>query len=121
MAIRQRDLSQLLQNAIRWARGAEPPPVTVDGEGMIEIVAWETEPGYALHLLNYNNPNMTRAFMTRLSRIGAQPVAFQVAPGRAIRSVRTLRDNRSLSFIQRERIVRFEVPSIDDYEVATLT
>ena len=115
------DLSQLLQNAIRWARGAEPPPVTVDGEGMIEIVAWETEPGYALHLLNYNNPNMTRAFMTRLSRIGAQQVAFQVAPGRAIRSVRTLRGNRSLSFTQRERIVRFEVPSIDDYEVAALT
>lgn len=51
-------MSQLLQNAISWVRGP-PSLVSITGEGLIEVFAWETEPGYALPLLNYTNPNMT--------------------------------------------------------------
>ncbi len=114
------DLSRLLRNAIRWARGDEPAPVAVSGDGMAEIVAWETEDGYALHLLNYNNPNMTRAFMTETSPLGRQQVSLQVAPDRAIKEVRALRTDRRLPFTQRGRTVRFDVPSVADYEVAVL-
>ena len=67
------DLSQLLQNAIHWVQGPERPQVSVRGEGVVELIVWETEAGYALHLLNYTNPNMTRGFVrrfypTRISR-----------------------------------------------------
>ena len=35
------DLARLLQNSIRWVAGANPP-VTIEGEGVIETFAWET-------------------------------------------------------------------------------
>ncbi len=56
------DLSRLLQNSIRWVAGSAPP-VTVQGKGLIEVFAWETEPGFAVHVLNYNNPNAHRGWM----------------------------------------------------------
>ena len=38
------DLARLLQNSIRWVAGANPP-VTIEGEGVIETFAWETAGG----------------------------------------------------------------------------
>jgi hypothetical protein len=115
------DLGRLIADAVRWLRGADPPPVTVDGEGILEAFAWETEPGYALHLLNYTNPNMTRAFVRRFYPVGRQAVRFDVAEGRRIGGVEALRAGRPLPFRQEGRSVRFEVPGVVDYEVVALT
>jgi hypothetical protein len=115
------DLSLLLQNTVRWVRGDVSQPARVSGEGVIEIFAWETEPGYALHLLNYTNPNMTRGFIRRFYPIAPQQVEFDVAPGKTISQVRALRAGRSLSYKQTGRTVSFEVASVTDYEVIALT
>ena len=115
------DLSQLIQNSVRWVLGDARSPVAVIGEGMAELFAWETEPGYALHIVNYNNPNMTRGFLRRFYAIGPQKVEFNVAAGRRISRARALRAARDLSFRQTERTVRLEIPSILDYEVIALT
>jgi Hypothetical glycosyl hydrolase 6 len=115
------DLSQLIQNSVRWTLGDERQPVSVAGEGMTEIFAWETEPGYALHILNYNNPNMTRGFLRRFYAIGPQRVEFDVAAGKKISGVRALRAGRVLPFKQSGRTVSFEAPSVVDYEVIALT
>jgi len=115
------DLSQLIQNAARWISGDARPSVSVSGEGVVEIFAWETEPGYALHILNYTNPNMTRGFLRRFYAIGPLKVEFTTAAKRKINSVRALRAGRDLSFKQSDGTVRFEVPAVDDYEVIALT
>jgi hypothetical protein len=115
------DLSRLLQNAVRWVLGDAPQPVTAAGEGMLELFAWETEPGYALHLLNYNNPNMTRGFVRRHYPLGPQRVTFRTGDGRTVRRVRALRAGRDLDFKQEGRVVAFEVPAVVDYEVVALT
>ncbi len=115
------DLSALLQNTIRWLAGRAGPPVSVTGEGIIELFAWETEPGYALHILNYTNPNMTRGFIRRFYLIGAQTVDFDVADGKKISRVRALRSGQPLAFHQTSRTVHFEVPTVTDYEVVALT
>lgn len=115
------DLSRLIQNAVNWVRGDGRPPVTVNGEGVAELFAWETEPGYALHVLNYTNPNMTRGFLRRFYTIGPQQVDFDVAPGRLISGVRALRADKTLPFKQTEQTVSFEIPSVLDYEVVALT
>lgn len=115
------DLGQLIQNSIRWVLGETHRPVSVTGEGVVELFAWETEPGYALHILNYTNPNMTRGFIRRFYAIGPQKVQFEVAPAKRIASVRALRAQRSLPFKQTGQTVRFEVPTVVDYEVIALT
>ena len=50
------DLLRLMHNTIRWLTRDERI-VHVEGEGFLEMFAWETAPGYAVHLLNYTNPN----------------------------------------------------------------
>ena len=115
------DLAQVLQNTVRWLLRDAPAPVSIAGDGIVEAFAWETEPGYALHVLNYTNPNMTRAFVRRFYPIGAQHVKFAVAPGRRISAVRALRAGQALRFGQRDTIVEFDIPSVVDYEVVALT
>src|SRR5256714_13850669 len=79
------DLSQLLQNAMNWVRGPEPM-ASITGDGIVEAFAWETEPGYALHLLNYTNPNMKHGALRRSYPIGPQQVRLQVGRERSIKS-----------------------------------
>ena len=112
------DLGRLLQETIRWLRGENAPPVTVRGDGLVEIFAWETEPGYALHLLNYTNPNAMRGPFRRFYPIGGQQVEFHAA--KPIKSVRALRAGQPLAFDQRGPTVTFTVPAVEDYEVISL-
>jgi len=109
----------LLQNAVKWVQG-DDPVVSISGDGIIEAFAWETEPGYALHLLNYTNPNMTHGAIRHTYALGPQQVRFRVSRGGSIKSVRSLRSSANLSFQQQSDIVSFEVPGIADYEVISL-
>ena len=115
------DLSHLLQNTVRWLRGNRTVPVTIEGDGLLEAFAWETEPGYALHLLNYTTPNLTWGLVERSYAIGPQRVRFEIAPGRTLSRVEALRSGRVLPFQQDGTAVRFEVASVVDYEVVALT
>lgn len=113
------DLSHLLQNAINWVRGSDPA-VSVTGAGLIETFAWQTESGYALHILNYTNPNATHGYIRRAYAIGPQQVKFRTDRD-VIKSARALRSRVPLKFHQLDGIVNFEIPDIDDYEVVALT
>jgi hypothetical protein len=114
------DLSRLLQNSIRWVvRGRAP--ITVSGEGVVEMFAWETDPGYALHILNYNNPNLFKGWFRQSDPIGAQTVRMQVAGGTRIAKVELLRAEKQVEFQQDATGVEFVIPGVNDYEVAALT
>jgi hypothetical protein len=52
--------------------------VHVQGEGLMEVIAWETEPGFAVHMLNYNGPNAFRGRMRRPVTLGNQSVRVQL-------------------------------------------
>ena len=113
------DLGRVIQNAVRWLRGGSTPPVFVTGDGLVEVFAWETEPGYALHVLNYSNPNTLRGQLRRFYPIGAQQVEFRTS--RQIASVRALAAGTALQFHQEGDRVSFEIPAVRDYEVIALT
>lgn len=113
------DMSKLLQNSVRWMM-KDNFNITVEGEGYVEIFAWETEPGFALHVLNYNNPNMTKASIRKTYPIGEQKVRMELAKSIHISRVGLLRADTTLSFKQSDNIIEFVIPSIHDFEIAVL-
>jgi hypothetical protein len=115
------DFSQLIINSVHWLMDGQQLPATVEGTGMLELFAWETDPGFALHILNYTNPGLSRPFISQFYPTGSLQGRFQVPDGRKITSVRALRALRNLPFKQIEGTVTFDVPSVLDYEVIALT
>jgi hypothetical protein len=71
------DLSGLLINAVRWIMKEPAAPASLQGNGSLETFAWETEPGFALHILNYSNPNALRPFVSQLYPVGPLQAEFR--------------------------------------------
>jgi hypothetical protein len=113
------DLSLLLDNSIRWVLRGQSP-VSVTGDGVVELFAWETEPGYAVHVLNYNNPNLHRGWLRKQYPVGAQHVRIDIPAGKRITRVELLRAERTVPFKRQGAAVEFDIPRVDDYEVAAL-
>ena len=113
------DLSNLLQQSVKWMMNGKSG-LTVEGEGNIEIFAWETEPGFALHILNYNNPNMTRPSIRKFYPIGEQKVRMELPRGVKISKASLLRAGTPLPFKQSENTVEFVISTVVDFEVAAL-
>jgi hypothetical protein len=114
------DLSRLLQNTIRWVAG-DGAPVRIEGDGLIEAFAWETQPGFAVHVLNYANPNTHRGWLREFYPIGEQRVRLQLPAGRGVKRVALLRAEKVIPFKVSGDVVEFAIPSVEDYEVAALT
>ena len=112
------DLARLLQNSIGWAAGGGAAPVTVEGEGVIEAFAWETEAGFTVHVLNYTNPAMHRGWLRTYYPIGAQKVKMALPRGRKVTRVDLLRTERQIPFSGGAGTVEFTIPRVEDYEIA---
>lgn len=113
------DLARLLQNSIRWVAGANPP-VTIEGEGVLETFAWETQAGFAVHVLNYTNPAMHRGWIRNFYPIGPQKVRMTLSAGRRITRVELLRAETNIPFRSAGGAVEFTIPRVVDYEVAAI-
>ncbi|HMF71576.1 MAG TPA: hypothetical protein VK616_08880 [Flavitalea sp.] len=113
------DMSKLIQQAVKWML-KDNTVVEVKGEGYIEVFAWETEPGFAVLILNYNNPNMTRSSLRGYNKIGPQRVKIELPAGAKIKRAEMLRSSTALVFRQTGNFVEFTIPSITDFEIAAL-
>jgi hypothetical protein len=113
------DLARLLQNSVDWLT-REARPVEVKGEGLIECFAWETPAGYAVHLLNYTNPNLHRGWLRRHYPIGEQTVRLALPANGSVARVELLRAEREIAFKMNGTTLEFTVPGINDYEVAAV-
>jgi hypothetical protein len=113
------DLARLLQNAIRWVAGATQP-ATISGDGVVETFVWETQAGFAVHVLNYTNPAMHRGWIRKFYPIGGQKVKMSLPPGRHVTRVELLRAEKDIPFTGGAGTVEFTIPSVLDYEVAAL-
>jgi len=112
------DLERLLVNSVRWVMNEAG--VRVAGEGMAEVFAWETEPGFALHMVNYNGPNALRGRMRKPLPLGPQKVRMELPRDVTIKSAALLRAETPLQVQQRGRIVEFTIPAVNLYEVVVL-
>lgn len=113
------DLSSLLQNTVKWIL-KEERPATIQGAGLIETFAYETEPGFALHILNYTNPNLHRGTIREFYPIGPQSVRFEIPDGSAVSRVQLLKVEMDIPFKRVNSAIEFTIPSITEYEVAAI-
>jgi len=113
------DLSRLLQNSIRWVAGGGAP-VAIEGDGVIEAFAWETEAGFAVHILNYTNPNMHRGWIRAFYPIGPQKVRMKLPAGARVTRVELLKAETDIPFRVTGGAVEFTIPKVLDYEVAAV-
>ncbi len=114
------DLLRLLHNTIRWITRDEQL-LHVEGDGFLELFAWETSPGYAIHLLNYTNPNAHHGWLESTYSLGPQTVSMTLPSGVRVKSVELLRAEQSIPFAFESQLLRFTIPRLDDYEVAAIT
>ncbi|HLJ15506.1 MAG TPA: alpha-amylase family protein [Bryobacteraceae bacterium] len=113
------DLSRLLCNAIRWML-RDAAPVTVTGEGMVELFAWKTQPGFAVHILNYNNPDMQRGWFTHAYPLPPQKLRFELPPGARVSTARLLRSSAELTLSRSGNSIEVTIPRVTDYEVVAI-
>lgn len=114
------DLLRLLHNTIRWLTGGESV-VHVEGPGLLEMLCWETNPGYAVHLLNYTNPDAQHGWLESIDPVGAQTVTMKLPPNIRARSVELLHAEQAIHYDQQDQVLRFTVPGVESYEVAAIT
>src|SRR5581483_11786591 len=113
------DLARLLRNAIAWVAGGAAP-AAVEGQGLVETFAWETDAGFAVHVLNYTNPAAHRGWIREFYPIGEQRVRLTLPAGRRVQRVELLRAERDVPFREANGAVSFAIPSVLDYEVAAI-
>ena len=104
------DLARLLQNAIRWVAGAAQP-VALSGEGVVETFAWETQAGFAVHVLNYTNPAMHRGWIRQFYPIGPQKIKMLLPQGRRVTRVELLRAEKNIPYTQSPGVIEFTIPT----------
>lgn len=114
------DLLRLLHNTIRWITQHEAV-VQVDGEGFLELFAWETMPGYAIHLLNYTNPNAHHGWLSTVYPLGPQTIRMMLPNGVKVTAVDLLCSDRTIPFRLDGSVLCFTIPGVDDYEIAAVT
>jgi hypothetical protein len=113
-------LLRLLHNTIRWVTHDERL-ISVEGPGFIEMFCWETDPGYAIHLLNYSNANAFHGWMQSAQPLGEQRVGMKLPAGARVKSVELLRAEKAVPFEQDGQELRMRIPAVGDYEVAAIT
>jgi hypothetical protein len=113
------DLARLLLNSIAWVAGATQT-VKIEGEGTIESFARETEPEFAVHILNYTNLAMHRGWMRDFFPVREQKVRMVLPPNRRVSRVELLRAETTIPFRMNGGTIEFTVPRVVDYEVAAI-
>jgi hypothetical protein len=110
------DHLRLLQNAIRWAAN-EPPPVVVEGPGLIDVTVWKQRDSMTIHLVNLTNPMMMKGPLREVIPLGPQRVQVRLPASTGVKQVQLLTAGSRLPVQQAGGVLTVTVPSIDVHEV----
>ena len=113
------DLGRQITNAVRWLL-KDTNIVDVHGDGLIEVTAWETQPGYAFHLLNYTGANAFRGHMRKPATLTDQRLEIRLPDAKKIKKASLLHAGMPIVFRQNGNRVALTVPRVELYEVVAL-
>lgn len=113
------DHAKLLKNSIQWATN-EPPPVTVEGPGILDVTAWSQQDSMTVHLVNLTNPMMMKGPIREIIPLPGQRVQARIPGNRRAAKVRLLVSNRPVPFRENNGSIDLEVPAIGLHEVVAI-
>ena len=113
------DHGKLLRNAVEWATN-EPPFVTVEGKGILDVALWEQEKSMTLHLVNLTNPMMLKGPVREIVPISAQKISLRIPAGRRVSRVHLLVAAREIPYRTERDTIFLETPPIGLHEVVAL-
>jgi hypothetical protein len=113
------DHGKLLRNAVLWATN-ETAPLTVEGQGVLDVSIWIQKNSMTAHLVNLTNPMMMKGPARELIQIGRQQVSIVVPNDRRVKRVQLLVSGRDVTYTNRTGVIRLEVPSVLLHEVVAI-
>jgi hypothetical protein len=113
------DHAKLLRNAVLWATN-EPAPVTVEGQGVLDISVWGQKNSMTVHLVNLTNPMMMKGPVREVIPVASQRVRIRIPEGRRVAGARLLVTGNSSPFKSEQGFIILDVPSIGVHEVIAL-
>jgi hypothetical protein len=113
------DHAKLLRNAVLWATN-ETAPVTVEGQGFLDISIWGQRNSMTVHLVNLTNPMMMKGPVREVIPVTNQHVRIQIPDGTRVVSAKLLVAGRPIPFKNDHGIITVDVPSIAVHEVIAL-
>ena len=113
------DHGVLLTNAVDWATN-EPRPVTVAGQGVLDVTVWEQAHSMTVHLVNLTNPMMMKGPVRELIPVDEQVVRVKVPQDRSVARVHLLRAGIAPEVTQTRGAITIRVPSVLEHEVVAI-
>jgi len=113
------DHGRLLRNAVMWALN-EPPPVEVDGPGLLDVTMWRQRDSLTIHLVNLTNPMMMKGPLREAIPVGPQRARIRLPAGRRSRKVQLLSAGTTLPIEEAGGVLTVLVPSIEVHEVIAI-
>lgn len=113
------DHGRLLRNAVTWAAN-EPPPVEVDGPGLLDVTIWRQRDSMTVHLVNLTNPMMMKGPLREAIPIGPQRARIRLPAGRQASNVQLLTAGTTLRAQQASGVLTLTVPSVEVHEVIAI-
>jgi hypothetical protein len=109
----------LLQNAVKWAAN-EPPPVDVQGPGLLDVSIWQQKESIAVHLVNLTNPMMMKGPLREAIPVGPLRVRIRLPNGANAKKVQLLTAGAILGDRPSAGVLEVTVPSVDVHEVVAI-
>jgi hypothetical protein len=113
------DHAHLLRNAVNWAT-RDDHPVTVKGQGVIDLSVWAQKDSLTVHLVNLTNPMMMKGPIREVIPLVNQKVSVQIPDSRKATRAHLLVAGQTVPFRQTGNTVDVDVPSIGIHEVVAL-
>jgi hypothetical protein len=113
------DHLRLLKNAVSWACN-EPPPVEVDGPGILDIAPWRQRNSMTVHIVNMTNPMMMKGPLRETMPVGPLTARIRLPEDARPKKVQLLTSGKTVPADVRNGVLRVTVPSVDVHEVIAI-
>ena len=102
-----------------WATN-EPPPVEVEGPGVLDVTVWRQRESMTVHLVNLTNPMMMKGPLRETIPVGPLRVRIRIPPSSRARRVQLLTAGTTVNAQPVNGVLTVTVPSVEVHEVVAI-